>query len=258
MKEKEQQQTDTDDGEGLVEEGQGGDYGISEKSEKSEKNKNSEIDPDDLEMPAPPPLQRAQARQISRVGATAIAGIGAPSTPPTSVDSGGADSNDTADPEGATIINGDCSNPLLSSSISQEETTPPSQLPSAVNVTATLVTDDEYEAEIHRVIMSTAVRASKVEAIREEPRKLRPVLLLTMLVGSVLITIVLASAVSLLLPGPDGNTSREEALVAFLKERSFDGGVSLREYASPQSTSATIIFLASHFLLFSSNVSHQR
>lgn len=177
----------------------------------------------DIESTGPPPLQRAQARQISRVGALAIAGIGGPPLP--------ADESCAADTTG-TDTDGESAN----------NDTP---LPSALNVTATLVTDDEYEAELRRVIMRTSVRASKVEAVHDEEPAEKSCKLsawLSMVVVGAFLTIGLVALISLMVPGvyDDGSSEallgREEALVAFLKERSFDGGKKLRKYTSPQST----------------------
>lgn len=42
-------------------------------------------------------------------------------------------------------------------------------IPVPTNVTATLVTDEEYEAELHRVILKTSVKASRVEPLGSVP-----------------------------------------------------------------------------------------
>lgn len=247
----------------------------------------NELD-EDIPSPPPPPLERARARQISRVGAISIAGIGASSSPYV-LDSEQSSSSSPPTLPGSllpsTSINQqtpDEENNLDARSSCAEASAQDSSstLPSAINVTATLVTDDEYEAEIQRAIMRTAVRASKVEAIPEEeerrdglqrPKWNGPVIFCSIFGTFLLLIVILGLSFYLVAPEDafgDGSddpdripddpilsddyvlNQNEEVLVNFLKNRSFDGGEALRQYASPQSKYTWPFFFRCMYALF--------
>ena len=205
---------------------------------------NAKIPPSEEEeetAPAPPSLERAQARQVSRVGAIAVAGIGA-SRPVEDI---------SLDLEQAAA-----EPPPPPVAFSSLGSTSDESLISAVNVTATLVTDDEYEAELHRVIMRTSVKATNVETIEEEEDKRRRTSRCEWCLSVVcffFIVVVLGTTLFLAAPGSsfrdndDGveppvedpadesvNVFSEKDLEQFLKLRSFDQGEALRDYNSPQ------------------------
>jgi hypothetical protein len=193
---------------------------------------------EEMEFVPPPTLERAR----SRVGAIAVAGIGA--SRPVQDDT-------MADLEQAAAVP-----PALAANTSSTmgSSLADVSLASAVDVTATLVTDDEYEAELHRVIMKTSVKATNVEPIHEdEKRKFTCAqwclaLLVAFLVASVLGTTIFLASSGVARDGDDGRepmspdrpfddsteTGNEKDLEDFLMRRSFDQGEALRDYNSPQ------------------------
>lgn len=203
-----------------------------------------EDDPEE-ESAAPPPLVRTQARQLSRVGAMAIAGINASfvvEPPPAEPET------DEENPP-LTTLEATASNASTYYSVASTVAVP--------DVTATLVSDAEYEAELQRVILRTAVRASKVETEEEETetKKWSRGFILSIFCGSLVLIIIIATAVFTASPDwfepevdsedsddviapqaldDDAVSDNEKELDFFLKGRSFDGGEALNLYASPQ------------------------
>ena len=202
-----------------------------------------EDDPQE-ESAVPPPLVRTQARQMSRVGAMAIAGIHASSV----VQSPPAEPETDEENPPLTTLEATASNASTYYSIASTVAVP--------DVTATLVSDAEYEAELQRVILRTAVRASKVETEEEsETKKWSRGLIISIVCGLLVMAIIIATAVFTASPDwfepavdnkdsndviapqaldDDAVSDNEKALDFFLKGRSFDGGEALKLYASPQ------------------------
>jgi hypothetical protein len=207
---------------------------------------------------APPALTRAP-HVAPRIGAVAVAGPG----PALSV----ADESDyeSIPPPLAALTSQTTSGSAASTASSSVLMSSPPE----ISVTATMVTDDDYQAELHRVLMRTAVRASKVETLPEQRHDVHEsddeddahkarrssawyftCLLATLLIGFALTSVLLATVPSSPLlrgnsiaadaptaaPSAFYEVDGEQELVFWLKDRSFDGGEALREYASPQRT----------------------
>lgn len=208
---------------------------------------------------APPSLRRSTAARhtVSRVGAVAVAGPG-DALSASAVSFGTEEEEEAAIPVAALD-----SHTTSGSSAATTTTTTSSQPPPPIeiSVTATVVTDDDYQAELHRVLMRTAVRASKVETLPEEQapahddeaRKAaarRPLWYIACLLCTLFVGLGVASVLWMtgtpeknMLRGtadttqaPTAAPDLEQELVYWLKDRSFDGGEALREYASPQRT----------------------
>ena len=226
---------------------------INNNSSSDKKKDPQELEDEESPAALPPALERAQARQISRVGAMAIAGIGASTMttePDANIDlpTAGADDEEN---------NNDCPAPPSLVAHSSLGTVASTNL--EAQVTATLVSDDEYQADLQRAIMRTSVRASKVETVPEttaaaNERKYKKLICVGICFGSLMAIILVAVLVYLAmaddplgedsddigLPGGGYNgppPANEDALVKFLVDRSFDGGKALERYASPQSKS---------------------
>jgi hypothetical protein len=210
---------------------------------------------------APPSLRRSTAARhdVSRVGAVAVAGPG-DDLSASAVSFGTEDEEEAAIPPPALTSHTTSGSSAATTSTTTSTTSQPPPH-HEISVTATVVTDDDYEAELHRVLMRTAVRASKVETLPEEQapehddeaRKAaarRPLwyiacLLCTLFVGLGVASVLWMTVVpeKNMLRGtadtteaPTAAPDLEQELVYWLKDRSFDGGEALREYASPQRT----------------------
>eukprot|EP00977_Amphora_coffeiformis_P015957 scaffold4825_cov153-Amphora_coffeaeformis.AAC.4 len=223
-----------------------GDKEVSNKNMKTKKDPAHHLAVEESPAALPPPLERTQARQISRVGATAVAGIGVSTTTTTTTNDADVDlptagpMDDDGDEELAAP-------PLVVySSLGTVATNT-----SDPEVMATLVSDDEYEADLRRAIIRTSVKASKVETIPENSStaassKTYERMMCAGICFGVLMAIILVSVFVWLANNDDDKGQAripeglppiavdEDALVNFLMVRSFDGGEALQEYASPQ------------------------
>uniref|UniRef100_A0A7S3KWS7 Leucine-rich repeat-containing N-terminal plant-type domain-containing protein n=1 Tax=Amphora coffeiformis TaxID=265554 RepID=A0A7S3KWS7_9STRA len=213
--------------------GGGGGEAAAAKEAAGETAKGQQQGEQDEEAPAPPSLERARARQISRVGAVAVAGIDATPAPAANIDLPTA-----GDEENVLMMNHQLQQqqqqqsttfpteaPTSTSTLGSDATTtttdmpPPSQMILQPNVTATLVTDEEYEAELHRVILRTSVKASRVETLEassdDERRKQWNHCVTTIVIfcTALLCIVILGTVVYLVLPddtfrvGEDGSSS---------------------------------------------------
>ena len=207
------------------------DSALLESSSEKEKGRDDTVDE---EAPRPPTLQRG--RQLSQVGAVAVPGMGAATEAEISADTLDSTSSDSA--------------------------VPLTSLDREVSVEATLVTEDDYQAELQRVILKTAVKASIVEPHEEESTSSKYGVYFWVSSCAVgwFVLAVLAMAVFLGLhdfsdkdsdinhdtPSPEKPPLNETTLIAFLKHRSFDGGESLRIYTSAQRKQKFVFDIRSH------------
>lgn len=205
---------------------------------------------DEMEAAAPPALERSQARQISRIGATAVAGIDAGTEPAADFDLPTAGDTEPDPPAAAPPPP-----PSLVAYSSTGSSTVATHDAAAAEVTATLVSDDEYQADLQRAILRSSVRASKVEPIPEDESTCKKyqkscwcaaICFLLLLIPALVAAIIYSGVANDMIgdsddppgkpnrEGPPGGPPNEDVLGDFFSERSFDGGEALQEYASPQ------------------------